>query len=96
MAQTTPRSIRPITWPPEPQLPAPIRIPASYDKGPQRPPKTAPKMGLPRNQDKEPLIVVPTKSQSVHIQIGDKKLTGQESWKSKNPKYAIKESVSTP
>ena len=53
-------------------------------------------MGLPRNQDKEPLIVVPTKSQSVHIQIGDKKLAGQESWKSKNPKYAIKESVSTP
>ena len=66
------RSTNPPIWPPEPQAPAPILMPASYDKGPAIAPKTTANIGFFRNQDKDSLIVVASKAQRVHIQSGER------------------------
>ena len=59
-------------------------------------PKNTPKTNLPRSQDRELLMVLATKSHSVHIHIGDSKGAGQASLKSRKPKYIRKVSVRMP
>ena len=68
----TPSAISPITWLPAPHVPAPIRIPASYDIGPQRAPRTTPNIGLVLSHERDPLIVLATKAQSTHIHAGER------------------------